>query len=105
MRAEREAFAAFRAMGDAPKVPMLVLLAGNAPSMPPGPAFPGSFEKFTRALASQRLDHFSQMVTQSSNGTLVLVGASGHFIQSSDSESVVWAVRRFLKRVGPEKSP
>lgn len=97
MKANQAGFAAlFSQMGDAPDVPIVILLAGQNPAFPPGQSFPGNFDKFAHALIAQRVDHFGQMARRAKNGVMMVVGTSGHFIQSREPDTVVWAIRRVL---------
>jgi pimeloyl-ACP methyl ester carboxylesterase len=95
MKAQESGFAAaFR--GDAPDVPIVILLAGQKPALPPGPPPPGDFDKFTNAMKAQRLDHFGNLTQRAKNGMLLLVGPAGHFIQATEPDTVAWAIRRVL---------
>ena len=97
MKAQTSGFAAvFRELGDAPDVPIVVLLAGQTPALPPGPAFPGDFDKFSNAMVAQRMEHFGNMTRRAKNGMLLLVGPAGHFIQTTEPDTVVMAIRRVL---------
>lgn len=93
VRMERGGFAEFRAAGDPPDVPVVVLVAGKKPAMA---GFPGDLDRYFQAQLEQRLDHFSKVAQRSSKGTLVLTSKSGHFIHSTEPELVVWAIQRVL---------
>lgn len=106
MKAQKSGFATvFREMGDAPDVPLVILLAGQNPALPPGDAFPGDWDKFSNALIAQRMEHFGYMTRGAKNGLLLLVGTSGHFIQSTEPDTVVWAIRRVLNLASAPSTP
>jgi pimeloyl-ACP methyl ester carboxylesterase len=100
-RVERGGFAEYRAAGDAPVVPMVVLLAGKGEAGPAAAGFPGDFNRFFQALMDQRIDHFGRLARRGAKGTLVLTTKSGHFIHGSEPELVVWAIRRVLAMAKP----
>jgi pimeloyl-ACP methyl ester carboxylesterase len=95
-RVQESGFAELRAAGDAPDVPMFILLGGKRAPLPPGNAFPGDYERYFEAGMEQRVDHFSRLVQRAAQGTLLLTSKSGHFIQASEPDLVVWAIRRAL---------
>lgn len=99
-RVQQSGFAELRAAGDAPDVPVFILLGSKRGPIPPGNAFPGDFERYFQAGMKQRVDHFSRLAQRATQGTLVLTSKSGHFIQASEPELVVWAIRRALALVG-----
>lgn len=99
-RVQESGFAELRAAGDAPDVPMFILLGSKRGPIPPGNAFPGDFERYFQAGMKQRVDHFSRLAQRATQGTLVLTSKSGHFIQASEPELVVWAIRRALASAG-----
>jgi pimeloyl-ACP methyl ester carboxylesterase len=96
MRMERGGFAEFRAAGEPPDVPVVILVAGKKPAMP---GFPGDFDRYFQAQLEQRLDHFSKVAQRASKGTLVHTSKSGHFIQASEPDLVEWAIQRVLSAV------
>lgn len=95
-RAEAEGFAPFRADGDAPNVPTVIVLAGRPQPMPAGVTFPGDMDRWFQATLEQRTAHFGQLAKRTRDGVLILAGASDHYIHSTDPELVTWAVRRVL---------
>lgn len=95
-RAEADGFAEFRADGDAPVVPTVVLLAGRPQPFPPGLTFPGNADAFFAAMLKQRVAHFSALVNRLPEGTLVLTSASDHFVYLSEPDLATWAIRRVL---------
>src|SRR5437879_5125271 len=103
-RAEADGFTAFRADGDAPIVPTVVLLAGKNQPLPPGVTFPGDADRWFAAMLEQRVAHFSALVRRLPEGTLVLSSASDHFVHSTEPELATWAIRRVLSaaNVHPE---
>ena len=100
-RAERAGFAEYRAAGDAPAVPMVILLAGKGEAGPAAAGFPGDFNQFFQLMLDQRIDHFGRLARRGGKGTLVLTTKSGHFIHGSEPELVVWAIRRVLTMAMP----
>ena len=100
-RVERGGFAEYRAAGDAPAVPMVVLLAAKGEPSAAGVGFPGDFNRFFQALMDQRIEHFGRLARRGAKGTLVLTTKSGHFIHGSEPELVVWAIRRVLAMAKP----
>jgi ketosteroid isomerase-like protein len=86
-------------------VPILVLLGSKRGPAPPANSFPGDFERYFRAGIKQRIDHFGRFVQGVTQGTLVLTSKSGHFIQTSEPDLVVWAIRRALGSATPPTQP
>jgi pimeloyl-ACP methyl ester carboxylesterase len=97
-RAQQGGFGEFRSAGTAPDVPLVILLAAKRVPVPPAAAaaFPGDFARYRDAMLQQRIDHFGQLASHASNGTLVVTSRSGHLIHSTEPELVVWAIRRVL---------
>jgi pimeloyl-ACP methyl ester carboxylesterase len=95
-RMERAGFVDFRAAGDPPDVPLVVLLAGKRQALPPTATFPGDRDRFFQANQEQRLDHFAKLTQRASRGTLVHTSKSSHFIHATEPELVVWAIERVL---------
>jgi len=95
-RAEAEGFAPFRADGDAPNVPTIVLLAGRSQPLPAGVTFPGDMNRWFQATLEQRTAHFGQLARRTRDGVMLLAATSDHFIHSADPELVTWAIRRVL---------
>lgn len=95
-RMERAGYVDFRAAGDPPDVPLIVLLAGKRQTLPPTVIFPGDRDRFFAANQAQRLDHFSQLTQRASRGTLVHTSRSSHFIHATEPDLVVWAIERVL---------
>jgi hypothetical protein len=60
------------------------------------PAFPVDFTKFGQATLDQRVDHFGRLARAAKNATVLLTSKSGHFIQLSEPELVVWGIQRVL---------
>jgi pimeloyl-ACP methyl ester carboxylesterase len=100
-RVERGGFAEFRAAGEAPDVPTIILLAGKNQPLPPGMTFPGDAARWFQVSLAQRLDHFQRLAQHGANGTLVMTSKSSHFIQTSEPELVTWAIRRALLSATP----
>jgi pimeloyl-ACP methyl ester carboxylesterase len=84
-------------------VPTMILLAGK--SELPADAWDkiskdhGSYERFFKADLEQRIDHWSQLARQVSDGTFVLTMKSAHFIHATEPELVAWAIQRVLSDV------
>jgi pimeloyl-ACP methyl ester carboxylesterase len=95
-RMERAGYVDFRAAGDPPDVPLMVLLAGKRQALPPTAIFPGDRDRFFQANQEQRLDHFSKLAQRASRGTLVYTSKSSHFIHATEPELVVWSIERVL---------
>jgi pimeloyl-ACP methyl ester carboxylesterase len=100
-RVERGGFVEFRAAGEAPNVPMVVLLAAKGDPVLPGAPFPGGYERYFRATLEQRIDHFGRLTARATTGTLVLTTKSSHFIHGSEPELAVWGIRRVLSWAAP----
>jgi pimeloyl-ACP methyl ester carboxylesterase len=100
-RVERGGFAEFRAAGEAPDVPTVILLAGKSQPLPRGAAFPGDYDRWFQVSLEQRLDHFGRLARRASNGTLVLTSKSSHFIHASEPELLVWGIGRVLSSATP----
>jgi pimeloyl-ACP methyl ester carboxylesterase len=99
-RMERGGFAALRAAGDPPDVPVVFLVAGKPQPLPPAATFPGDYDRLFLANLEQRLDHFSKLAQRASNGTLVHTSKSGHFMNLTEPDLVVWAIQRVLSSAG-----
>jgi pimeloyl-ACP methyl ester carboxylesterase len=101
-RMERAGFADFRAAGDPPDLPTIVLLAGKLPPLPPTITFPGgNYERYFQTLLEQRRGHFGALVERAAKGTLVETSKSSHFIHLTEPETLVWAVQRVLATTAP----
>ena len=83
----KNGWADFFALPPVPDVPVVILMAGKA-EMPP---------ELKAAFGKQRILHFAKWAADVSDGMLVMTGSSGHYIQQSEPDLVVWAVRRALK--------
>jgi pimeloyl-ACP methyl ester carboxylesterase len=101
-RVERGGFAEFRAAGDSPDVPTVVLLAGKPDAVQPGaPPFPGGYDAYHAATQAQRIEHFSRLTSQKTKGTFIVTSRSGHFIHMSEPELALWAIRRVVSLAMP----
>lgn len=97
-RLQKGGFEELRRGRDAPDVPTFVLLGGKRDPTPPGQQFPGDMDAYFKAGLAQRVNHFSRVVQSKKDGKLVLTPKSGHFVQSSEPELVVWAIRQALAK-------
>ena len=100
-RVERGGFVDYRAAGEAPDIPMVVLLAAKSDPLPPGVSFPGDQEQFTRAALEQRIDHFGRLTARAAKGTLVVTTKSSHFLHATEPELAIWGIRRVLSWAAP----
>jgi pimeloyl-ACP methyl ester carboxylesterase len=100
-RVERGGFVEFRAAGEAPDIPMVVLLAAKPEPLPPGVAFPGDQKQYVRAVLEQRIDHFGRLTARAAKGMLVLTTRSSHFLHATEPELAVWGIRRVLSWGSP----
>lgn len=94
--AEAGGFADYRAYGEAPDVPTVVLLSAKGQTLLGGMSFPGDFASYFHALQDQRVTHFSRMVERLSNGTLVLTTHSDHQMLSNEPDLIAWNIRRVV---------
>ena len=102
-RVEAGGFAEYRADGEPPDVPTVVLLAGQTPFQRASLTFSGDLGSYLDALRDQRVAHFSQWVERLTNGTLVLTTSSNHIMQSSEPDLIAWSIRRVLRAAGPRR--
>jgi hypothetical protein len=64
-------------------------------------AVPGDYQRYFRATLEQRIEHFGGLTARATTGTLALTTKSGHFIQASEPDLAVWAIRRVLSSATP----
>jgi pimeloyl-ACP methyl ester carboxylesterase len=97
-RAQVGGYAEFRAAGDAPDVPLMILLAGRRDPVPAAAsaAFPGDLARYREATLEQRIEHFGRLTARASQGTLLVTTKSGHTIHASEPDLVVWGIQRVL---------
>ena len=95
-RAEARGFAEYRADGEAPDVPTVVLLSAKDQTQLGHLSFPGDFASYFHAVQDQRIAHFSRMVERLSNGTIVVTTHSDHQMLSNEPDLIAWNVRRVV---------
>jgi hypothetical protein len=52
-------------------------------------------------MLEQRIEHFGQLTSRASKGTLVVTSKSGHAIHATEPDLVVWGIRRVLALANP----
>jgi pimeloyl-ACP methyl ester carboxylesterase len=95
-RLERSGLVDFRAAGEPPDVPTVVLLAGKSQPLPPSLTFPVPFDRYFQALLEQRRDHFARLTGRAAKGTFIETSKSSHFIHMTEPELLTWAIQRVL---------
>lgn len=83
----KSGWADFHSLPPVPDVPVVVLMTTRM-NLPP---------EMKEVAGKQRLEHLAGWAGEASNGTFVLTTRSDHYIQNSEPELVIWAIRRALE--------
>ena len=83
----KSGWADFFSLPPVPDVPVVILMAAKV-DMPP---------EMKAAFGKQRILHLAKWSADVSDGTFVMAGRSGHYIQQSEPDLIIWAIRRALK--------
>lgn len=87
MQLNKSGWADFRSLPPVPDVPVVVLMTTRM-NLPPG---------MQEVAGKQRLEHLAGWAAEVSNGMFVLTTRSDHYIQNSEPELVIWAIRGALE--------
>ena len=83
----KNGWADFFSLPPVPDVPVVILMATKV-DIPPA---------LKIAIGKQRILHFAKLAADVSDGLFVVTSRSGHYIQQSEPELIIWAIRRALK--------